>query len=170
MIALFMNPLSMSIIDHLKRQFASSYDDVDTTVELSTREACGEGPLSKKIAASIFPAKESRVNHYSLPTPTMRTSQRGPLSLFSSLLIALVLNFVSPTHALYFYLDGASASPKCFYEELPKDTLVVGETRPPPAPFKITSHPLHHRPLQRPSVSKQRLCHKPGPIHHGNRR
>jgi hypothetical protein len=29
-----------------------------------------------------------------------------------------------PTSALYFYLDGTT--PKCFYEELPKDTMVVG--------------------------------------------
>lgn len=28
------------------------------------------------------------------------------------------------TQALYFFLDGATQ--KCFYEELPKDTLVVG--------------------------------------------
>lgn len=28
------------------------------------------------------------------------------------------------THALYFFLDGRTQ--KCFYEELPKDTLVVG--------------------------------------------
>lgn len=28
------------------------------------------------------------------------------------------------TQALYFYLDGTTQ--KCFYEELPKDTLVVG--------------------------------------------
>ncbi|KAK5073940.1 emp24p/erv25p-related protein [Lithohypha guttulata] len=31
---------------------------------------------------------------------------------------------VSSSQALYFYLDGTT--PKCFYEELPKDTLVVG--------------------------------------------
>ncbi|ETN42858.1 uncharacterized protein HMPREF1541_02016 [Cyphellophora europaea CBS 101466] len=30
----------------------------------------------------------------------------------------------SSANALYFYLDGTT--PKCFYEELPKDTLVVG--------------------------------------------
>lgn len=30
----------------------------------------------------------------------------------------------SVAHALYFFLDGTSA--KCFFEELPKDTLVVG--------------------------------------------
>ena len=49
------------------------------------------------------------------------------MSLVRSLLLVLVLNVIIPTQALYFYLDGASASPKCFYEELPKDTLVVGK-------------------------------------------
>ena len=29
-----------------------------------------------------------------------------------------------PVQSLYFYIDGTT--PKCFYEELPKDTLVVG--------------------------------------------
>lgn len=29
-----------------------------------------------------------------------------------------------PVQALYFYIDGTT--PKCFFEELPKDTLVVG--------------------------------------------
>jgi len=31
---------------------------------------------------------------------------------------------LAPVQALYFYIDGSS--PKCFFEELPKDTLVVG--------------------------------------------
>ncbi|KAI9673268.1 MAG: emp24p/erv25p- protein [Trizodia sp. TS-e1964] len=35
-----------------------------------------------------------------------------------------LLAAVLPTQALYFYIDGSA--PKCFYEELPKDTLVVG--------------------------------------------
>lgn len=30
-----------------------------------------------------------------------------------------------PVQSLYFYIDGTS--PKCFFEELPKDTLVVGK-------------------------------------------
>ena len=38
-------------------------------------------------------------------------------------LISLVL-LVCQTQALYFYIDGPSQ--KCFFEELPKDTLVVG--------------------------------------------
>jgi hypothetical protein len=39
-----------------------------------------------------------------------------------SVLLAAALAL--PTQALHFYLDGAVQ--KCFYEELPKDTLVVG--------------------------------------------
>ncbi|KAH7389522.1 emp24/gp25L/p24 family/GOLD-domain-containing protein [Phaeosphaeria sp. MPI-PUGE-AT-0046c] len=39
-----------------------------------------------------------------------------------SVLVAAALAL--PTQALHFYLDGAVQ--KCFYEELPKDTLVVG--------------------------------------------
>ena len=44
------------------------------------------------------------------------------LMLFSVLAFAALL---LPTKALYFYIDGPSQ--KCFFEELPKDTLVVGE-------------------------------------------
>jgi len=39
-----------------------------------------------------------------------------------SVLLAAALSV--PAHALHFYMDGAVQ--KCFYEELPKDTLVVG--------------------------------------------
>ncbi|KAK0326730.1 emp24p/erv25p- protein [Friedmanniomyces endolithicus] len=42
----------------------------------------------------------------------------SPLSLLS--LAALLI----PSQALYFYIDGPTQ--KCFFEELPKDTLVVG--------------------------------------------
>jgi len=42
----------------------------------------------------------------------------------TSLISALLASYVVPTSALYFYLDGSN--PKCFFEELPKDTLVVG--------------------------------------------
>lgn len=40
-----------------------------------------------------------------------------PLLSLSALLV--------PVQSLYFYIDGSS--PKCFFEELPKDTLVVGK-------------------------------------------
>lgn len=39
--------------------------------------------------------------------------------------ILTFLIFVVPGRALYFYIEGTS--PKCFYEELPKDTMVVGQ-------------------------------------------
>jgi len=41
---------------------------------------------------------------------------------FTSLLSLAAL--ICHTQALYFYIDGPSQ--KCFFEELPKDTLVVG--------------------------------------------
>jgi hypothetical protein len=42
----------------------------------------------------------------------------------SSLLVLTTALFSLPTNALYFYMNGGT--PKCFFEELPKDTLVVG--------------------------------------------
>jgi hypothetical protein len=39
-----------------------------------------------------------------------------------SILLAAAL--AGPAQALHFFMDGAVQ--KCFYEELPKDTLVVG--------------------------------------------
>lgn len=40
-----------------------------------------------------------------------------------ALLVGLSL-IVSRAHSLYFYIDGTNS--KCFYEELARDTLVVG--------------------------------------------
>lgn len=49
----------------------------------------------------------------------------APLTQLSNLLTLLLSSLlILPTQALYFYIDGTT--PKCFYEELPKDTLVVG--------------------------------------------
>lgn len=39
--------------------------------------------------------------------------------------LAAVSSLITSSQALYFYLDGTT--PKCFYEDLPKDTLVVGQ-------------------------------------------
>ncbi|EFQ98700.1 ERP6 [Nannizzia gypsea CBS 118893] len=49
-------------------------------------------------------------------------SQPSWLSMFFSIVALLTLS--TPVHSLYFYVHGRQ--PKCFYEELPKDTLVVG--------------------------------------------
>lgn len=48
-----------------------------------------------------------------------------------SILLAAAL--AVPTQALHFFIDGALQ--KCFYEELPKDTLVVGMSRTFPSIF-----------------------------------
>lgn len=48
----------------------------------------------------------------------MFLKMRAVISLLS------LSTFLIPVHSLYFYIDGTT--PKCFYEELPKDTLVVG--------------------------------------------
>lgn len=50
-------------------------------------------------------------------------------SLLASL--AALSSLVASSQALFFYLDGTT--PKCFYEDLPKDTLVVGRGFPPDA-------------------------------------
>lgn len=39
-------------------------------------------------------------------------------------LLLPLLSLSAVANALYFYIDGVT--PKCFFEELPKDTLVVG--------------------------------------------
>lgn len=54
----------------------------------------------------------------------MERLQSPPLRLLRSLSLFFLLNVLVPVNALYFYLD--STTPKCFYEELPKGTLVVG--------------------------------------------
>lgn len=38
--------------------------------------------------------------------------------------VVAAFSLLAPSQALYLYIDGTS--PKCFYEDLPKDTLVVG--------------------------------------------
>lgn len=49
------------------------------------------------------------------------------LSLIASpLSLLLAISQVMPSFALYFHIDGVH--PKCFFEELPKDTLVVGRS------------------------------------------
>jgi p24 family protein alpha len=42
------------------------------------------------------------------------------------LLLASLFILLSPSYSLYFYLEGSQT--RCFLEDLPKDTLVVGIT------------------------------------------
>ncbi|KAJ5610423.1 membrane protein [Penicillium lagena] len=49
---------------------------------------------------------------------------RHPSSWLASLTLLALLSILVPANALYFYMDGRQS--KCFYEDLPKDTLVAG--------------------------------------------
>ncbi len=44
--------------------------------------------------------------------------------MWSLILLAGLALLTSQARALYFYIDGPTQ--KCFFEELPKDTMVVG--------------------------------------------
>lgn len=48
----------------------------------------------------------------------------SPSWLAATLALLSFLSLLLPTNALYFYAEGRQ--PKCFYEDLPKDTLVAG--------------------------------------------
>lgn len=49
--------------------------------------------------------------------------------LAATLALFSFLSLLLPANALYFYVDGRQT--KCFYEDLPKDTLVAGMISPP---------------------------------------
>ena len=53
---------------------------------------------------------------------------RRPLKLRAIAIFLLLWSIVAPVNGLYFYLH--NTDPKCFFEELPKDTLVVGAYSP----------------------------------------
>lgn len=57
----------------------------------------------------------------------MGSDSRWPGGLLQLFHILILLSLAIPTNALYFYIEGTT--PKCFYEELPKDTMVVGLCR-----------------------------------------
>lgn len=57
------------------------------------------------------------------------TDQTNTVAMKAAILSVLSLaSFLLPAQALYFYIDGPTQ--KCFFEELPKDTLVVGASNP----------------------------------------
>lgn len=74
----------------------------------------------------------------------MERLQRWPSRVLHSLCVVLLFGLIAPANALYFYLD--STTPKCFYEELPKDTLVVGQSS--------SDHPLPYS-----SVFEEKLAY-----------
>jgi hypothetical protein len=50
--------------------------------------------------------------------------QASPSWLTAALALFSFFSMLIPANALYFYVDGRQ--PKCFFEDLPKDTLVAG--------------------------------------------
>ncbi len=62
----------------------------------------------------------------------MSLAQIQPSRRVFSFILSLLICIIVPVRALYFYIDGTT--PKCFYEDLPKDTLVVGMYRKSPTP------------------------------------
>ena len=99
-------------------------------------DVLGGGNISRRssLAKSKFPPRT-----HLFPLTLFKTHLRhtatsiffgtmAPSRSYSRLAWLLVLlamfSMLCPTSAVYFYLDGTT--PKCFYEELPKDTLVVG--------------------------------------------
>lgn len=60
-----------------------------------------------------------------LPFNRIMAPVRSSASWLSSVMaVCAILCLSVPANALYFYMDGRQT--KCFFEELPKDTLVVG--------------------------------------------
>lgn len=75
-------------------------------------------------------------------------------SIYTMFTFLLLSALVLPTRALYFYMDGNTQ--KCFFEELPKDTLVVGQC-PLPLPLHANSdqHPSHQAITTRNNGTRQ---------------
>ena len=66
---------------------------------------------------------------FALPAAIMAPSRPSTSWLSSTLAVYAILCLSLPANALYFYVDGRQT--RCFYEELPKDTLVVGKLQYP---------------------------------------
>ena len=74
---------------------------------------------------NVFSADASQQSTNFTPTNMVRSRSRGSAQ---ALTLLLFVSFFLPLNALHFYVNGNQ--PKCFYEELPKDTLVVGQSSP----------------------------------------
>lgn len=61
--------------------------------------------------------------------------------LAATLALFSFLSLLLPANALYFYVDGRQT--KCFYEDLPKDTLVAGMMSPTFLKHRNRNEQLH---------------------------
>lgn len=87
--------------------------------------------MTENCSAEIRLAKVSTFqwNSTLMTSTAMEISQLRISRLLKSLLFLLTFDLIAPVSAVYFYIE--NASPKCFYEELPKDTIVVGQSFTP---------------------------------------
>ena len=70
----------------------------------------------------------SRLSNTTSLYPLHHTHQSPHIPIFTmrfSAIAAAAAALMVPVQSLYFYIDGTT--PKCFFERLPKDTLVVGQ-------------------------------------------
>ena len=78
--------------------------------------------------ANVFIKIESSRHQFPFPNATHSHNRLriSAVPIMWSIIPLLSLSaLLVPVQSLYFYIDGTT--PKCFFEELPKDTLVVGQ-------------------------------------------
>lgn len=85
-----------------------------------------QGLVSVDREATRFPTFEIIKSPYPGLRATTATCGRRSVAIMWGTSILLAAALAVPSQALHFFMDGAVQ--KCFYEELPKDTLVVGTT------------------------------------------
>lgn len=119
-----LDPVDVNVI--ASRNSSVIYLDLEDESDIS--KMIGKTP-AQKLPDDNF--RERRV-HLEIPRShiaiNMERLQLWPSRLLHFLCIVLLLSLAVPVDALFFYID--STTPKCFYEELPKDTLVVGQLSP----------------------------------------
>jgi len=81
--------------------------------------ATNTSQVPKQSSSNVRRKDASNTGQIAVATPTHPPRH----TMWPSLIAGLAL-LASQAQALYFYIDGPSQ--KCFFEELPKDTLVVG--------------------------------------------
>lgn len=74
---------------------------------------------------NVADSKEQQLARPFLYNNAYHTLRRDRVTMWSILPLLSLSALLVPVQSLYFYIDGSS--PKCFFEELPKDTLVVGK-------------------------------------------
>jgi hypothetical protein len=83
------------------------------------------GHFVQSISGCAPPSPDHRRLHLFRRHISTATSAEPKMKLLPATLAVALTSLISSSHALYFYLDGTT--PKCFYEDLAKGTLVVGK-------------------------------------------